>query len=1099
MRRRLNIRLLIWSIAVVAVLAGVVHAVHLVQVDRNARSLLEYARTEKRPDVALGHYEQYLKYRKDDLEATEEYALALNASGADRWDVVALIEPLLVRSGNRPKARAILVDNLILIGRWEAAVTHLEVLLAELPEGNSKTRAELEHKRGWCLDAMGKSDAAVGAYRKAIEADPSRVAAYVLLAEIFDYRLASDKEGLDVLDQAIAKNPDSTTARLARFAHQRVFGSKEEAAADLEAALKMDGKNPDVILAASRWAQEQGDFEKARALVAEGIQRDDADERLLKESAELELRAGHAEKALELATRGLKNVGKETRTIELQLFRADLLIDAGKIAEAEDEIRGLRAQTSFSSFTDPRPDFLKARLLVAAKENRQAAELLEKIRPRLEQDPYWNTRVNSLLGLVYAELGDMEHRIQALSRALRTDPSWPPLVTSLAQAYLESGQPAKALDLVEGASAPEAKILAARAQLFATLAEPERQRDWKKVDAAFQAATAGEVESLDRVLLRAEIARGRGKAGEGEQILMAEMKRRLPNPKADSLPLWLALADLAGGHRDPGWALSVLADARNHFGDSAAIRSRTIRILASRATPSDIASLQHIADDLETFTPDDRGKIFRELADAWIRLGEPSAADAVLSRAAAEQPRDLRSRSVQFDLALERRQLDEARRLLDEMRNLEGPQGTVVPSAEAILRAETADAATLEVLLKQVDSGPLRKQPARQALVKAVLHERLHDDRAVIDDLQTALDGGFRSAPLTDRLVQLLVDEGRFAEASAALAMLERTGPLSSDLWRSAVDLAVAVHDVPRVRELLVPKYLDETRDYGELIWLSRAFAGVGDSAIAMKCLNRAIELAPHSPDPWTAAIRYLVGRNQRAEALALANQVKTKVPARYRSFITARCAEALGEHKDAESAYRKALEERPKDALVRLAVADFYASNDQWIGAGLEYRAVIDAAVAPEVVARARRGLAALLSRIDLAEARNVLEPNLARDDLADRRVAWYLDRFDTAKRPEAIRKYTASGKMSADERFRLVQMCDLAGDVEGSTRNRERILADQAETPQMLAYFIRELVAQDRAEVADPLLQRLRQMEPTAARTAELVKLREATGKKV
>ena len=689
--------------------------------------------------------------------------------------------------------------------------------------------------------------------------------------------------------------------------------------------------------------------------------------------------------------------------------------------------------------------------------------------------------------------------MQSLSRALRTDPSWPPLITSLAQAYLEAGQPAKALELIDGVNTPEAKVLAARAQLLTTLAEPERQRDWKKVDAAFQAATAGELVSLDRVLLRADIARARGKTAEAQEILLAEMNRRLPNLKADSQPLWLAVADLAAARRDPGYALSVLTDARNRWGDSAAIRTRAIRILANRATPADLVSLQRITDDLADFSPDERGKILRELADAWIRLGDPAAADAVLARAAAEQPRDLRSRGVQFELALERRQSAEARRLLDEMRNLEGPQGLVVPGAEAILAAENADPAALGRLLKQVESGPLRKQPARQALVKAVLHERLHDTRAVIDDLQTALDGGLRSAPLTARLVTLLIDEGRLAEANTALTMLERTGPLPNDLWHVAVDVAVALRDSSRVRELLGPKYLEETRDYRELIWLSRAFAGIDESAAAMKSLNRAIELAPHAPDPWMAAIRHLVRRNQRAEALALVGQVTAKVPARYRSFVAARCAEALGDHKAAESAYRKALEERPKDALVRLVAADFYASIDRPKEAAEEYRTVIAESPAPEVVGRARRGLAALLSRTDPTEARKgFLEPNLGRGDLVDRRLEWYLDGLDPARRSEAIRHLAASGRLSAEERFRLVQLYDLAGDADASTRNRERILADQAETPEMLAYFVRQLVKEDRTDAADPLLDRLRQMEPTTTRTAELVKLRESTGKK-
>src|SRR5262249_30238233 len=156
-----------------------------------------------------------------------------------------------------------------------------------------------------------------------------------------------------------------------------------------------------------------------------------ANESLLKEAAELELRAGHADKALDLATRGLANVtkaGKQTRTVELQVFRADLLIDAGKISQAEAEIKAIRAQDPMSSLAD----FLRARILVDAKNCRPAVDLLEKIRPRLEQDPYWNSRVNSLLGLAYLHLGDLERRIQSLTRALRTDPNWPPLSISLA-------------------------------------------------------------------------------------------------------------------------------------------------------------------------------------------------------------------------------------------------------------------------------------------------------------------------------------------------------------------------------------------------------------------------------------------------------------------------------------------------------------------------------------------------------------------------------------------------------------------------------------------------------------------------------------------
>jgi tetratricopeptide (TPR) repeat protein len=305
--------------------------------------------------------------------------------------------------------------------------------------------------------------------------------------------------------------------------------------------------------------------------------------------------------------------------------------------------------------------------------------------------------------------------------------------------------------------------------------------------------------------------------------------------------------------------------------------------------------------------------------------------------------------------------------------------------------------------------------------------------------------------------------------------MLERTGPLPADLWNAAIDVAAALRDDARVRELVGTKYLDEIRDPGEMVRIASALARIDEAAAAMTCFQRAIDLAPHAPEPWTAAIRHLVRRNQRSDALVLANQAKTKAPARYRTFITAQCAEALGEWAAADSTYRKALEERPKDALHRLAFADFLVSIDRPREAATEYRTVIDGAAVPEIAARARRGLAAIL---------------------ADRRLEAYLDGLDAAKRTDAIRVLESSTGLPAADRFRLVQLLDLSGQTEAAARHRERILTEQVETGAMLAYFIRTLLAQDRADAADPLLERLRQTEPNTPRTAEMTRLRRAVG---
>jgi tetratricopeptide (TPR) repeat protein len=445
-----------------------------------------------------------------------------------------------------------------------------------------------------------------------------------------------------------------------------------------------------------------------------------------------------------------------------------------------------------------------------------------------------------------------------------------------------------------------------------------------------------------------------------------------------------------------------------------------------------------------------------------------------------------------FDLALERHKLDEARRWFGELKTLEGPQGVQVALADALLRIEDATGRpeALRKLLKDVEAGPLRQNPARLALVQARIHDRLGETSAVIDKLQTALDAGLRAPTVTARLVQLLTEQQRYGEASVALAALERNGPLPTELWRSAIDIAASQHDVARVRELMGPVQPEEVRDYRELLWMARVLAGIDDIATAETCIRRAADIAPHAAETWVAWIRLLVPRGQRKEAEALLDTVKKKAPARSRAAILARCAEALGDWDGAEKNFRQALTERPSDFVLLLAAGDFYRQTDRGNEAAGYYRRVAEdvrLSAPPEIVVRARRGLALSLASTDPAAAREALEPNLARGEPADERILWFIKGQDAKTRPDAIRAYEAalkSGAGTAEDHFRLVQLHDLAAHETAAARWRDRILADHEATPQMLAYFARTLKERGQDDAATAMLERLRVWEPNSPR---------------
>lgn len=339
MKRTLNRALLVKS-ACVLLLAGLgIHFLHAFQVERNAAALLDQAeRALQANDLrqALTYYTHYLSQEPEDVAALAQYALALEkaaATPADRDRVIALFSQVVQRDPSRTDIHAKLISAVIQRRRLREAVTQLQALL---PRADNK--AELEHILGWCQEALEDYAKAAASFRRAIALDPRRLESYVLLAQVLKERLADEEQAAEVMDRMVAANPAGARAYLARSHFHREQKAPARAEADLVKALELGPLEPEVLLAAADWQQVKGDLDKARAYLQKGWEHHPRNTAIVKALAGLEVRAGKRADAI-LVLRGAL---REVRSRDLQVLLAELLLDQGKVAEAEILVEELR-------------------------------------------------------------------------------------------------------------------------------------------------------------------------------------------------------------------------------------------------------------------------------------------------------------------------------------------------------------------------------------------------------------------------------------------------------------------------------------------------------------------------------------------------------------------------------------------------------------------------------------------------------------------------------------------------------------------------------------------------------------------------------------
>lgn len=1093
MRRRLNLRVVLGAVIVLAVAAAAVHGLHHHQVTRQADKLLEEAaRAEEQGELAEAttYLEHYLTMAPDEPDALARYGLLLQRSArsaADHLRAFFALEKALRGQPERHDLRRAVVRQAIRLGRHTDARDHLNIVLAAFPEDG-----ELEELQARCAAATTQFAEAADWYERALRHAPERVDCYVERARLLRRRLNRPADADRVMDQLAQANPRSLAARLARARYLLEHHGADKAAAELAfVRQELAPADLEVLIASADVASAQRRFDEARDHLRHGMEAHPGDARLCQSMARLELQAGRRAEAAE----HLRRAAADPTDSPLALFAtADLLIDARQYSEAKALVDRLGKQAVSPALVD----YLNGRLRMAEEDCAEARRLLERARQNLTALPELRKQASLLLATCYQRLGNPDLQLAAYQAALEIDPAWLPARLGLAAATAAVGRPDDAAQMYARLAglAPAARLSAVRLLAARNLRLPASQRRWADAEQLLDEAPEALRQTLDWRLACAELFFAEGQTEKAQEYLKAAGQEFPQSPAVA-----VGRAGLAMVCKQPQEAVAILDQAETELGDCVELRLARAAATGDRSGKEAHALLRSLGERTDRFARADQVRLLAGLARLALHAGDSRLAAEFATRVVELQPSHLEMLSFRVQLALRDRDAAGCDKWLARLRAAEGDDGTLWRHAEAArcVRFTAADdrPATAAARERLAEAARLRPNWALLPLLDAELCEREGNFDGAIDKYRQAVALGQREPHVIRRVVLLLHERHRYAEAQDMLPHLQEETPLAGDLGRLAAEVSLFSHQAPEQTLDLVRKAVPaDAADPREQLWLGQILTALNQTDEAEKTLRRAAAQAGDMPETWVSLVSLLARTGQKEAAEEAIAQAQKKLPEKQAPLALAVCWEALGRHDKAKEHFKAALAAQPDDANVLRAVATYYLRAGQPAEALPSLRKLL--ASGPEGGKPwARRTLAlALASTPDYRQFReavglveeNLKQPGATAEDQRTRALVLAAQPSHRRDSIRALEESFARLPASADERFLLARLYDAD---QNWTKARSQLLnlvsADNP-SPLHLAYYVDALLRRQEARQAAHWLDKLEKLDAHSWQTTQL-----------
>jgi tetratricopeptide (TPR) repeat protein len=1058
MKLTINYKAVLILLASAGVLVTAVHFLHAFQMERNAQAVLEQARQAEQEGEwqhQAEYLSTYLGLVPTDADARGTYALLLRKQAKSRETMKLAYEQLesaLLRAPQREDLRRAALDLALLgFGQIASARHHLDILLKAHPNDR-----DLMRRSGLCEGRAGKYAEAVAWYEKALgkdshqgtastaSADTEYMDACLELAGLYLRQLNQPTKARETIKRMVKVYPESASAHLAAARFYVETGNFKDAENEVQVvllreALAVDAwslvaqtqfrrfiapgpapyllgvaeyaitadlrkKPPETWLLAAELARLRQNPKYARDLLEKGQEANLEDGRFGQSLALLDLSERRPEEARGHLRHSLEHPPK--RAEELWAL-GNTLLDAGDTAGVAQVMKLLPPGRDSGAFTT----YLEARLLMKEQVWGKARLLLEKVRASKASYPDLIKHVNGLLAECHGRLGNPDEQITASRRALEKDRDWAPARRQLASGLLANGQLDQAIEEYRRLASRYAELRTdlVRVLIARNLSLPTASRDWREVEGLL--AVRGRKPTMAEELLRAEVLLAKGDLNKARGLIEAQRKLDPKQPEP-----WLALVRLSQRQLQAGGVLALIDKAEKATGHDVEWALARARHWAGEQPPQREQGLKEVLTSIDQYPAKDRGRLAGGLAPILAAVGDIGAAESLWRREAEAEPQNLGVRLLLLERAVEARNQDWARELQTQIQQIEGLGGYLGPYTEAALLVDQARREGSKAVLPSAQEhlaqvAALRPSWPRVSILAAQIFELQGRRDKALEKYRLAIEQGDRRLPVLGRTLQLMYEQGLYAEATRLLRTVPEEAHASPLLAPVAVQLNLAAGDDDgnKKRALeLARKAVDKApNDFRLQLWFGEAAAQSDKPKEAEDAFRKACALAPKVPGTWVALILFLAQTN-KVEAEAQLREAQKVLPPATAALALAPCYEALGRVRETAASLQKALEAAPNDPGVLFTCAAFYVRTGQQAKAEPLLRQVLEAPPGA-LTLEARRELAMIIAgrgAKGFREALALLEENARTggDSIFDKRVKGLILSTRADQRREAI-----------------------------------------------------------------------------------------------
>ncbi len=1152
--RRLNIKLSLWLVGITIFSVVGVHFLHGFQIERNADFLKRQAeRSSKDGNAkeAIKQYVQFLKYR-DDSESYEELAKLVvenakdaSATRQDKVKAYNILEEAIRRHPELHSVRKRLVDYTMGMRHFSESLEHIQYLI-----DNGQQDTELEVKLAGCYFATGDEDKALKKLYELVGYDPTteqfseqqppgakEIGAYEVLGQILRRKTDGANRAADVMAQLVKWNPESPQAHLQRaafllgLAESRAASTRtkpeeseefKQAKAELDEALRLAPDDVDAIISLGVYAIWERDFAKSQELLDKALKLDPKREEVYLRLAQLSLTQNDPQKAVAQLTEGAE---KATNVNQILERLVDLHFQLNNIDAVKKVCRQMRERETFSSdlirYEEARVKFAENNYLEAARE-------FEAVRPVLERmtGGTYVQQLDLLLARCYELLNQPDRQLEVYRRVLARTPNHVAAIVGQASALQALGRHAEASESLKLLVANARQVPFIHGSLLyllinEELRKPEADRDWSDVESIAGLLYENKQRSeLDNTLLKAELLMMQKKPAEAQALLLAAQKE---HPKDSRI--WMTLTKLLNNDDKRRDRVAQLLDrAEKEIGDSAALRSERIKLIAQRKGDGAAAELKKLEVGIDQFSEPERLTLQLALGNAYLQLRDFENAKRLWKIVAEKDLKNSNLRQYLFELAIDSKDEAMVRGVIKEIHDSPnfGPNSALYKYCAASniiwevnrrnqerkgggLTAE--DQKALAEARKLVDEGiAARGEWGALWRVRGEIDHLEENIPGAIENYQRSLEfSRTGQAATARRLVHLLYLANRLEEAKEALKYMGEQDSSDAFTRKLVGDIEQKTGDIDKALAMAEKDIQADPKNAMNYVWLAQLLVRAGRVEEAEAQFRQAAKINPNLPEVWDLLVRHLMAIKKKNDAVDAVREASTALAEK--PLALARLYERIEDNAQAEQYFQKAIEANPDDLIAKRQFVEHLVGTGQVAKATPLLDKVIEqsqksteAAQQPHF-AWARRTKAQLLASggnyEQVMEATKLIEQNAVNGKLNGDDAAAIVNLLSARPEPESrARAAHLLTKMQDARPLMPREQAVLGGLLERSgnwPQARELMLAAlsrRSDDPEMLVNFVNLLIKHEEYEDASRWMERLNELIKPPARVSEALK---------